>query len=264
MHMISHTFLEAYKKCQKMAWLQYIKKVIPNEKIDKRNFLVGIVADWLFKKWATDMEFQPGWMETKSSIMYDWFESKNFVRYKGWEDRPLMKRKLQESTQKLEECVFELKFDEKRMDLQRSFKYSEDGVDFYGKMDIWFPDEKQVVDLKITKYKKWLKPEQLQFYTWIMRKNNLEVNSAHFLSPLMPIFYIEEDISLSAVELFEEDMWKTIELIRNENWEETAKDCWGCPVEQFCTIPEEDFIVDSKPNKIGGFSIDLGNLKEEK
>jgi hypothetical protein len=125
------------------------------------------------------------------------------------------------------------------------------------KLDIWFPDENRLIDLKVTKDKKYLDPVQLQMYTWGLRKNNIIVDSAGFYSPLMKEFEIEADVSLTAVEKFEEDMWKDVKLIQEENWECTAEDCWGCGVKAFCNFDPLDSVRNVEKVDGYGFKFEL-------
>lgn len=258
---ITYTFLSAYRKCRRMAWLQYVDKVIKPEDINQRNFIVGTVADWLFSKWATTEYFAPGWMSRKAPHMFEWFASKRNIKYLNEDDKEGLKKKLEIAVTRLEDCTFSLGLDEKKLQLQRKVIFSEEGTDFFAKLDIWIPEDLHLIDLKITKDKKWLNDAQLLMYTWMLKKVNQDVSFASFLSPMMSNPVVDCDISLSRVESFEEEMWKDIELIKSdEHWEANAKDCWGCPVEKFCADADvEKEMKNMTKAEQGGFTFDLGD-----
>jgi hypothetical protein len=259
---ISYTFLRTYKQCRRRAYLQYVKKVIPLDKIDCRNFFVGIVVDFLFKKWVSEMEFKEGWMENNAKALYYWFERKKFILYKHANDRTEMIMKTVAATQRLESCAEALGLKEKIILMQETYKWEEQGTFFISKVDMVLPEEKSIWDLKITVNKKYMDEEQMRFYAWIKRKMGDEVESAFFLSPMMKTYLVEADVSLGAVEEFEIELWRNIGLMKEGDWSITATDCWGCPVVRWCEEELEEG-TEFKKSGINSFSIHLKEVQSE-
>jgi len=236
-------------------YLQYIKKVVPYEKIDNRPFIVGICADWLFKKWV-ESGYPKDWMENKAKEIFEWFATKKRIKYISSDDKEKLIRKLIVSVVDLQEAVYVEKFPERALILQLTVEYPVQSNNLTGKMDIWFPEEKAICDLKITASNKYLDEFQLRFFAWLVeRKMQVSVARLVFLSPLMTPYMREVSWSPEDKVEFELDLMSHLSLISDGRWEVTAKDCWNCPVAHFC---EEGAVKESKKTKSGGFSLNVG------
>lgn len=254
---ISYTFLSTYKRCRRRALLQYVQKVVPYEKMDNRPFIVGICADWLFKKWV-ESGYPKNWMDNKAEEIFEWFATKKKIRYISSDDKGKLLRKLSVSVIDLQEAAFVERLPERRLDLQLEVEYPVQSHVLTGKMDIWFPDEKAIYDLKITSSTKYLDSFQLRYFAWLVEsKMGIPVSRLAFLSPLMSPFIREVSWSPEDKTELELEVMGLLSLISEEKWEATAKDCWGCPVTNFCEGGEET-VVESKRSVSGGFSLNVG------
>jgi len=252
---ISYTFLSTYKRCHRRAKLQYVDKVIPRDKVDHRPFIVGICADQLFNKWVKQ-GYETDWMEGKAEGWFKWFAGKVLVRYRDFEDKDKLIRKLRISVNRLQDAAFAENLPERKIVVQRSDSFKLDGIEFKGKLDIWFPDEKAIWDLKITQSFRYLDSFQLYFFAWLLKNCGDETEKLAFLAPLMKQHLKEVDWTVSILHSFEEELWQLIELIKTEHWEITAKDCWGCPVQRWCEEPSDSYSKVQK-TKVGGVRFDL-------
>lgn len=237
---ISYTLLSCYKSCRKKCYLQYIKKVIHPDQVNQRPFIVGIVADWLFGKWV-EGGYPPGWMEYKADGMFDWFSTKRKIIYRNTDDKDKMKAKLRRAVHDLEVCASDADLQSKRFETQRKVAFEKDGFSFFGKLDMWFPDERKIWDLKITENKKYLDPFQLHFFAWLIENSTPhQVQGLAFFSPLMRPYFREVDWTEVEKHQLESDLYGLLDMIKNETtWDKTAKDCWGCPVQSWCEIEGE-------------------------
>lgn len=253
---LSYTFLSTYGKCHKRAYLQYVKKVVPTEKINQRPFIVGICADWLFKKWA-GKGYPLGWMEEEARGIFEWFSTKRAIRYLDPADKEKMIFKLGKSVVALQEAALESKFPDKILDLQKEIRIPYNQFVLSGKLDIWFPEDKAIWDLKITSAVKYLDSFQLRYFAWLMeRKYGISVESLMFLSPLMKP-YLREVTWLPGDKVdFELALFNSLGQIASGDWEITTKNCWGCPVSGYC----EEFATGSERERTssGGFKIKIG------
>ena len=256
---ISYTFLSVYKRCKKRAYLQYVKRMVPSDQVNHRPFIVGIVADWLFKKWAQG-GFVEGWMEKKAEEMYYWFVARRNIVYRNPQDKDGLIRKLISSVRHLEGAALAECLPDRQMELQKKVKFSKEGFDFFGKLDIWFPDENTIWDLKITKSTRYLDNFQLFFFAWLLGHEGLQVNDLAFFSPLMRPYVRPVEYDITGRQDFELELGKLLELIRAEQWEMNASDCWGCPVARFCEEPVGS--CEFKKCDDGGFEIDIGGQGE--
>jgi len=250
----SFTLLSTYKKCRRRAYLQYIKKVVPRDKIDSRPFIVGIVADWLFNRWVEE-GFPSGWMCQKSDELFDWFANRRFIKYRGEKDKEGLKWKLKASVQALESASFAENLSERALVVQKRIEKVINGRKFKGKLDLWFPEEKSIWDLKITKTYRYLEDFQLYFYSWLMKQVGESVDSVSFFSPLMSPYLRSVEYNIEIMADFEKELNELLALIEADHWEGDAKDCWNCPVAFFCEEPIE--LKKFKKLSTGGFKIDL-------
>lgn len=252
---ISYTFISTYKRCHRRALLQYVEQVVPREKVDHRNFIVGICADQLFNKWVKE-GYREDWMENEAESWFKWFAGKRLVRYRNIEDRDKLIRKLKISVNRLQEAVFCENLPQRNVEMQKKLEYLGEDFKFVGRLDMWFPDEKAVWDLKITEAKRYLDNFQLYFFAWLFKQMGVEVKSLAFLSPLMQPYLKLVDWSLSALADFEQELFYLLELIKAEDWRITAKDCWSCPVQSWCEEPPDSYKKVEK-TKAGGIRFDL-------
>lgn len=260
---ISYTFLSSYKKCHKQAYLYHIKKVVDRSKVDCRNFMVGLVVDWLFTKWI-EREYSVDWMEEKAEVMFNWFANRRFVKYKHESDKEQLIQKTQNAARLLQEAAFEWELPKRKVEAQKKieFKGSDEFEDFefIGKLDLWFPEEKLVWDLKVTKVKKYLDAFQLRFFAWLLTNTGETVKGAGFLTPLRSPVVSEVHLGYNETAEFEQELYSILlEVKQEEHWAATAKECWGCPVRYHC---EQDFSssFEAKKKGDGGFEI---NFKED-
>ena len=258
---ISYTLLKDYRQCHRMVYLKHIIKVIPLDRVNHRNYIVGIAADWLFSKWITEEAYEPEWMYKKADAIFLWFAKKKFIKYRSDNDREQLMMKLQASVQQLEACAITMGLPERKLEAQKRVSLTEEGLNFYSKLDLWFPEEHKIIDLKITKDKKYLDPTQLCFYAWMLRKKSEQVDSAEFLSPLMPEYLIECDVSLTAVEEFEEGLWEDVNKMKEGQWDQSSKDCYGCQVMKFCEIETSEYMQNVMRRESAGFSFDVGKVE---
>lgn len=251
---ISYTFLSTYKRCRQRAYWQYVKKVIPLDKINNRPFIVGLAADLLFTKWVGE-GYPDGWMEQNAEDIFIWFAKQKNIIYLNPEDKQKLINKLIGSVRSLENCAFDLGFPDKELELQRWLNVSVSGIAYVGKLDIWIPEENLIIDLKVTKQAKYLDDFQLRMFAWLMERTGETVKDLAFLSPLMRPPYREVEHSLSIMVDFEQELFSLVELLKEGRWEVNAKDCWGCPVTKFCEEP----MAPSKEVKLpgGGFRFDI-------
>lgn len=258
---VSYTMLSTYKRCHRRAYLQYVKKLVPFDKVDHRPFIVGIVADWLFKEWVKG-GYQGGWMEWKADGIFEWFARKRNIRYLGAGDKEKLKRKLTRAVVALECVALGESLPHRNFELQSEVGYAvEGGYDLTGKLDMWFPDEKAIYDLKITESTRYLDSFQLEYFAWLMeRKTGVQVERLVFMSPLMSPSIREVPWLPGTKICLETDVMSMLGGMAREEWEITAKDCWGCPVVKFC----EDSSVEVSRTRSdgGGFKLDLGGEDE--
>lgn len=251
---ISYTFLSTYKKCQKRAYLQYVKRVIDRDKVDHRPFIVGLVADWLFRKWV-EADYPRGWMEKKADEMFDWFARKKNIRYKGGGDKIKLKQKLKKSVRLLENCTYSEGFLDKKVEVNKFLEQTLNGIHYVGKLDIWFPDEQAIWDLKITATTRYLDVFQLYFFAWLMEQVGGKVKEVAFFSPLMSPYVRRPVLTADKIIETKEEVDKLLVDIKRGKWNRTAKDCWGCPVQRYCDTEKD--IVRFKRKPSGGFVFDL-------
>lgn len=251
---LSYTSLNVLRKCRYRFFLQYVKKLVDWDKIDQRPFIVGKIADWLFQKWI-ERSYPQGWMEYKADEMFDWFATKNRIVYKSRGDKDKLKFKLRNASRRMENSAFNWKLPDRRMMLQKKAYCTHDGFDFSGKLDLWFPEENLIWDLKITENKRYLDAFQLYVFAWIMEKSDHEIKKLGFFSPMMRRDLYEYDWTHVERHQFEQELFELLELIRSNSWEQTAKDCWGCPVRSLCEVAVE--VESFQKNKEGGFTFDV-------
>lgn len=252
---ITYTLLSCYESCHKKCYLQYFKQVVPYEKVNHRPFMVGIVADWLFGKWITEENYVEGWMADKAEDIYNWFEKRRSITYLGPNDKHKMLVKLNKAARLMEDAAFANDFPDRKIDVQTKLSYIKDGVEYFGKLDLWFPDEGLIWDLKITQSSRYLNVFQLHMFAWLMENNNQEVKGLAFLSPMMKKSLREHDwCEADRVEL-ERRVFSLVEKIKASNWKMDASSCWGCPVARFCEGDME--IESSKKIEAGGFTINF-------
>lgn len=255
---ISYTFLSAYKKCHKQAYLYHIKKVVDRSRVNHRPFMVGIVVDWLFTKWI-EKEYPLGWMEESAEALFNWFANRRFIQYRHVSDKEQLIRKTENAARLLEEAAFEWELPKREIipQLKVEFKGVDEweGFEFIGRLDLWFPKEKLVWDLKITKNKKYLDDFQLRFFAWLLANTGETVKGAGFLTPLRSPVVSEVHLGYNETAEFEQELSGILLDIKNEkHWAATAKDCWNCPVRFNC---EQDFSssFEAKKKEDGGFEI---------
>lgn len=260
---INYTMLKAYKSCHRKCYLQYVKRVIASEQVDHRPFFVGICADWLFQKWV-DRHYEQDWMYHKANEIFDWFATKRRIRFKGKDDRSNMKKKLQRSVADLQTCSFDSGLPERRFDTQKVVKFDREGVSFYGKLDMWFPDEALVWDLKITEATKYLDIFQLHMFSWLLENEPgscIKVKSVAFLAPLMRPYLRQSDWTDVDRHTLETELFALINMIKEESgWDKTSKDCWGCPVQTWCELMDDGTLecsVEAEKTKAGTLRIAL-------
>ena len=259
---ISYTMFSTYKRCHRRMLLQYIKKVVPYDKIDNRPFIVGICADWLFKNWATS-GYPKGWMEMKSKGIFEWFATKKKIRYISADDKDKLIRKLALSVVSLEEAAFVERLPERKFELQKEVMVERGSFTLTGKIDMWFPEERAIYDLKITSSMKYLDDFQLRYFAWLVEhKYSVLVDRLAFLSPLMSPSIREVSWTPEDKTEFDLELMELLTMISEGKWEVTAKDCWGCPVMHFCE-EEGDSVDKVTRSESGGFSLDLGGKGEE-
>jgi hypothetical protein len=227
---------------------------VPWDKVNHRPFLVGLVVDWLFRKWIEE-KYPEGWMEYKAETMYNWYEKRKNIIYKNPQDRGKMIKKLKKAVRLLEDAAFNELLPDRVVETNKKVAHMLDGVNWYGKLDLWFPEEKLVWDLKVTESTRYLDPFQLQFFAWLLEQKGEAVQGLAFFSPLMKKSLREHEWSEVERVGLEREIFEIIGLIKDSEWERTAKDCWGCPVVRFC---ESDFKVEStRVNPKGGFIINF-------
>lgn len=262
---ISYTLLSAYKSCNKKCFLQYIKKVIEPDKVNQRPFIVGTCADWLFGKWVEE-GYVPGWMECKADSIFDWFSTKRKIVYRDVDDKEKMKAKLRRAVHDLEVCADDMSLWSKKFESQRKVIFDRDGFSFFAKLDMWFPEELEIWDLKITENKKYLDSFQLYFFAWMIETSlGVKVNALKFFSPLMHPYMKEVEWTDVERHKLETDLYGLLESLKNEvSWNKTSKDCWGCPVQTWCEMDagnEEDAICEKTAS--GTISFSLKDTKDE-
>jgi len=230
---INYTFLRTYKGCRLRAFLQYVKKVISFADINCRPFIVGIVADWLFRKWI-ERGYERDWMENKAEEMFIWFLTKKRIIYKGVDDKAKLLYKLKKSVRFLQEYSFQENLPKREIQTQKVIKKKIEGLEFLGKLDMWFPKENAIWDLKITNSKRYMDEFQLYFFAWLMEELGGSVEKLSFFAPIASPYLIEVVWDLDIRQEFEEGLFELLELIREGHWERNTKNCWGCPVVRFC------------------------------
>lgn len=256
---ISWTFINTYRTCPLRAKLQYIDKVIPRDKVDHRPFIVGIVGDWLFRKWV-EKDFQEGWMRKKSKDIFDWWLTKVNIKFRSGDDYWKLLYKLQKSVESLESASFRLSLNERDFKTQKKLTFEEGGFKFTGKLDLWFPEEKAIWDLKITESVKYLKKGQLFFYKWMMEKAGYEISELAFLVPLRTKDLEEIEYAQEDLQEFETGLVSTLEDVRDRKFDRNTGGCWGCPVVKWCQR-EAESMFDSHRGEDGIFIVDV--KKEE-
>jgi len=219
---------------------------------------VGIVVDWLFTKWI-EAEYPVDWMEEKAEAIFNWFANRRFIQYKYESDKEQLVRKAQNAARLLQEAAFEWELPKRKVEAQKKVElkgYEEfEGFEFFGKLDLWFPEEKLVWDLKVTKYKKYLDEFQLRFFAWLLTNTGEVVKGAGFLTPLRSPVVSEVHLGYNETAEFEQELYGILSDVKcEEHWAATAKDCWNCPVRYHC---EQDFSAsfDAKKKEDGGFEI---------
>jgi len=254
---LTYSFLRTYKQCRQRALLQYIKRVIPASEVNHRPFIVGLVADWLFGKWVTTENFAHNWMENKAEAMFEWFTTKKRIVYKGADDKSKLIYKLKKSVRFLEQYSFQEELPKREIQMQKKVGKKMEGFNFWGKMDMWFPKEKAIWDLKITDSKRYMDEFQLYFFAWLMEELGHEVKGLAFFTPIASPYLREvhwRDGDRSVREKFEQELFELLELIREDRWERNAKNCWGCPVVKWCDLMDD---IKSSKLKGGGFRVEL-------
>ncbi len=250
---LTYSMLSTFRKCRQRMYLQYVKKVIPTEMIDNRPFIVGICVDWLFEKWIAQ-GYPKDWMEGKAEDIFDWWTTKRRVVYHDPTDRGKLVGKLISAVQDLQDAALIEKFPERQIVTQLTLEHPLSGNTLSGKLDLWFPEEKIIYDLKATKYQKYLDAFQLHFFGWLMESaRGIRVSKLGFLSPMMRPYVKEVDWSAVELEKVEEDVVEMCTLINAGKWDKTATDCWGCPVFRFCEETAEP--IKRERNDKGGFVI---------
>lgn len=257
----TYTFLNSYKKCHKQAYLQHIKKVIDPSKVNHRNFMVGLVVDWLFGKWISERRYEEDWMELKACTMFNWFAERRHIVYADEHDKERMIKRTIKVCRQLQFIAFDEGFPNEEIETQKKvlYKGNEEFPDFefYGKIDLWYPVMCEVWDLKVTIQKKYLDENQILFYAWLLQKTHQTVKAGAFLVPELSSSIRPVDIDASRMIDFELELYELLrEIQKEEEWLPTAKDCWGCGVRQFCG-EEEEFIFDVE-KKDKGFRIFVG------
>jgi len=253
---ISYTFLSTYKKCHRRAFLQYILKVVPPDQIDNRPFIVGIVVDWLFNKWVTEHSYEEGWMKENAEDLFEWFITKRKVRFKDSSDKASLIDKTVYSCEKLEEIAFAEHLPERVFETQHEVSFDRGSIHYYGKLDMWFPEELAIWDLKVTKYSKYLDKFQLQFFAWMMEEcYGVKVSQLRFMSPLMVPAVKEVEWNPVIKHEVEEAVTTLNFSIANKDWKITSKDCWNCPVARYCEEPTD--VKKRTKNDKGGFVLEV-------
>lgn len=256
---ISYTLLSTYERCRKKCLLELVKRVVPFESVNNRPFIVGTVSDWLFTHWITDENYREGWMESKAEDLFNWFATKRRIIYKGKEDKEKLIFKLKNSVRRIESAAFAECLPDRNVKLQTRFEHRTSGLNFVGKVDVWFPDEEILWDLKVTESMKYLNKFQLMFFAWLWGLESKTIKRVGFFSPLMKKYLQEHDVVQVDFDETERRVFNIISMMKEDNWQVTTTDCWGCSVQDFC---EEDVKIDRmEKNKTGGFTIDVGDVK---
>jgi hypothetical protein len=251
---ISYTLLSTYKRCRHRCWLQLIRRLIPRDKVDNRPFIVGIVADWLFENWVK-AGYPEGWMEEKAESLFIWWTKKRRFVFKGQDDKRKLIFKTKNAARRMEMAAFDHNLPDRKVMTQVRWEFKEGGLLYKGKVDIFFPEENTIWDLKITESKRYLDPFQLHFFGWLAHKCGIDVEKLAFFSPMMKKVLHEHEWNTLILHETEKEINDLMELINDEQWQRTAKDCWACPVMRFCE--DESPISYAKKNERGGFNIDL-------
>lgn len=251
---LSYTFLSTYKKCPKRAYLQYVKRIIPPDKVNHRPFIVGIVADWLFRKWA-EGGFVEGWMERKAEDIFYWFAARRNIIYRGAQDKEHLVRKLIDSVRHLETATYTEQLPDKKMELQKQVRFTYEGFNVFGKLDIWFPETGIIWDLKITTTTRYLDSFQLFFFAWLLTHENLNVNELAFFAPLMKPYVRSVDYNITGRQNFDLELARLISLLQSKFWLRSTDDCFGCPVSHACEEPIE--ATSFSRGKDGGFQFEV-------
>jgi CRISPR/Cas system-associated exonuclease Cas4 (RecB family) len=236
--------------------LQYVKKVVPPEKVNQRPFIVGICADWLFKKWVAG-GYHSDWMEQEARGIFEWFSTKRVIRYLDGSDKEKLILKLTMAVKDLQQAALDEKFPDRVLNLQKELRVDYNQFVMSGKLDIWFPEEKAICDLKITSSMKYLDSFQLRYFAWLMeRKHTIFVEKLTFLSPMMRPYLKEVSWLPNDKTEFDLLLFDVLGRIASNDWSITTKDCWSCPVASFC----EEFTVEAERTKSasGGFKIKIG------
>ena len=252
---MSYTLLSCYKRCKQRCKLQYFDKVIPYDKINHRPFIVGIVLDTLFDKWVTEQSFRHDWMEDNSDGLFLWYAKKENIIYKDADDKRKLMFKARNAARRLQDYVYDLCIHERSIEVQKKLEFKYDGFNFVCKLDMWFPDDHEICDLKITEAARYLDPFQLRIFGWAMENRGETVEKLSFLSPLMKKGYREISWTAEDKDDTLRELTVLLEQIRKREWGRTAKDCWGCPVVAFC---EADFEVEKEERtESGSFRIEF-------
>jgi hypothetical protein len=256
---ISYTLLSTYERCRKKCLLELVKRVVAFEEVNNRPFIVGSVSDWLFCHWIEEENYKEGWMESRAEDLFAWFSKKRRIIYRDKGDKQKLIFKLQNAVRRIESAAFAENLPDRKLVLQKKIKTTRDGLNFVGKVDIWFPEEELLWDLKVTESTKYLNPFQLMFFAWLFSIIDIPIKSVGFFSPLMKKYLRESDVTQLDLDETERRAYGIIALMRENEWGATTTECWGCPVMDFC---EEDVTIDRmKKNKSGGFTIDVGEVR---
>jgi len=256
----SYSFLNTYKRCHRRAYLQYIQKAVDSAKVDHRPFIIGLVIDKLFEKWIV-RDYPIDYMEENVESLFNWYAQRRHIIFKGTGDQDGLIRRAKGVSRLLQEVAFDERMSERVIEVQKKVIYTGEpnfeGLQFYSRLDLWFPEESIIMDLKVTKQKKYLDVFQLYFFAWIMTKTGEKVTDVAFLVPeLSPsIREVEYDLSIAAD--FELNLLLLLEEAEKEvDWSITASDCWGCPFRYLCEEVDMDSMVVEKQEH--GFKIFVG------
>lgn len=257
---INYTFLSTFRKCRRKAYLQYIKQVVPRDKIDHRNFMVGTVVDKLLEQWIK-RDYDENYMEGNARGLFNWYAERRKITYRNTDDKEQLIQKTEKAARLLQEVVFDEGLPNEEVVPQKIVKFQDiegyEQFEFYARLDLWFPKRHAVWDLKTTVQKKWLDPFQLEFFAWALEHVGETVEELAFLVPLIhpSVQYVEIDLSQKAV--FELDIINLLEEVEKEEvWSPNPKDCWGCPVYHHCEQEDEIAVVTEK--KGSSFRVSIG------
>lgn len=257
---INYTFLSAFKKCRRKAYLHHIKQVVPRQNVDNRNFMVGTVVDKLLEQWVK-REYDEGYMEGNARGLFNWYAQRRRIVYRSTNDKEDLIRKAEKAARLLQEAVYEEGLPNEEIEPQRIVQFKDikgyEGFEVYAKLDLWFPKRHAVWDLKTTAQKKWLDPFQLEFFAWAMEHVGETVEEAAFLVPLLHPSVQHIDIDTSSKVDFEAELIELFEeVLQEDTWSPNPKDCWGCPVYNHCEQEDEVAVT---AEKVGNsFRVSIG------